>query len=80
MSTTTMPDDVPVTAREAYFFDLNGFIILRNVLTPEHLTELNTILDNIKQLQPPLAPGEWYGGVHAHSYGGAEGICDLENG
>jgi Phytanoyl-CoA dioxygenase (PhyH) len=74
MSTTTMRDDVPVTAREAYFFDLNGFIILRNVLTPEHVAEMNAILDSIKQLQPPLAPGEWYGGVHAHSYGGAEGI------
>jgi hypothetical protein len=70
----TTLNDLPVTAREAYFFDLNGFITLRNVLTKEHLAELNAILDNIKQLQPPLAPGEWYGGVHAHSYGGAEGI------
>jgi hypothetical protein len=73
MSTNPI-NDMPVTAREEYFFDLNGFIVLRNVLTSAHLTELNAILDNIKQLQPPLAPGEWYGGVHAHSYGGAEGI------
>ena len=69
-----MTDDIPVTPREEYFFDLNGFVILRNVLTPEHVAELNAILDAIKTLQPPLAPGEWYGGVHAHSYGGAEGI------
>ncbi len=67
-------DDAPVTAHEVYFFDLNGFIILRNVITPSHLAELNATLDRIKELQPPLKPGEWYGGVNAHSYGGAEGI------
>ncbi len=71
---TDVCNDAPVTPHEEYFFDLNGFVILRNVLTLEHVAELNTILDAIKTLQPPLAPGEWYGGVHAHSYGGAEGI------
>ena len=81
---TTMPSpadtpqspapDAPVTAREEYQFDLNGFLILRNVLSPSHVAEMNAILTDITRLDPPLAAGEWYGGVHAHSYGGSEGI------
>lgn len=78
MTTTTSSGsttaDVPVTAREEYMFDLNGYLILKNVLTKSHVAEMNAILDGIKQLTPPLAKGEWYGGVHAHNYGGAEGI------
>jgi Phytanoyl-CoA dioxygenase (PhyH) len=66
--------DVPVTAREEYFFDLNGFIVLKGVLDPDHVDAMNSVLDNIMSLQPPLSAGEWYGGVHAHSYGGAEGV------
>ena len=67
-------EDVPVTPREEYFFDLNGFIVLRNVLTKSHVAEMNAILTEIASLDPPLRQGEWYGGVHTHSYGGAEGI------
>lgn len=66
--------DVPVTPREEYFFDLNGFLVLKNVLTKSHVAEMNAILTGIAQLDPPLGAGEWYGGVHTHSYGGAEGI------
>lgn len=72
---TTEPTvDTPVTARDEYFFDLNGFLILKNVLTKSHVAEMNAILNSITCLEPPLRPGEWYGGVHAHTYGGAEGI------
>lgn len=67
-------DDAPVTPREEYLFDLNGYLILKKVLTPSHVAELNALLDTLTHLDPPLAPGEWYGCVHAHSYGGAEGI------
>ena len=73
-SDSAMPPDAPVTAREEYLFDLNGYLILRNVLTSEHVAQMNAILTNITSLTPPLGAGEWYGGVHAHSYGGAEGI------
>ena len=66
--------DVPVTAREEYLFDLNGYLILKNALTKSHVADLNALLTDITRLAPPLARGEWYGGVHAHSYGGAEGI------
>ena len=66
--------DVPVTQHDEYFFDLNGFLILKGVISADHLKELNAVLDTIAALDPPLAPGEWYGGVHTHSYGGAEGV------
>ena len=66
--------DSPVTARDEYFFDLNGFVVLRQVLSPEHVAEMNAILTEITHLDPPLHAGEWYGGVQAHSYGGSEGI------
>lgn len=69
-----MSEDLVVTPREAYFFDLNGFIILRNAISPDHIAELNATLDTILALDPPLRTGEWYGGVQAHSYGGAEGV------
>jgi hypothetical protein len=70
---TSLPD-IAVTAREEYMFDLNGYLILKNVLTKSHVAEMNAILDGITTLDPPLGQGEWYGCVHAHSYGGAEGI------
>ncbi|MES2460166.1 MAG: hypothetical protein V4671_06260, partial [Armatimonadota bacterium] len=68
------PADLPVTSREEYMFDLNGYLILKNVLTKSHVAEMNAILTNITSLTPPLGAGEWYGNVHAHSYGGSEGI------
>lgn len=70
----TPPDDTPVTDREEYMFDLNGFIVLRNVLSKEHVAEMNAVLDTISNLDPPLSRGEWYGGVHVHNYGGKDGI------
>ena len=65
--------DAPVTPREEYLFDLNGFVVLKDVLTRAHVAEMNAILTDLTHLDPPLRPGEWYGCVHAHSYGGAEG-------
>jgi hypothetical protein len=73
-TTTAGPDDAPVTPREEYLFDLNGYVVLRNVLAADHVAEMNAVLDGITRLDPPLGPGEWVGCVHAHSYGGAEGI------
>ena len=76
--TTTLPDttvpDAPVTPREEYQFDRNGYLILKNVLSKSHVAELNGTLNRITGLEPPLAQGEWYGGVHAHSFGGKDGI------
>lgn len=53
------------TDLETYLFDLRGYLHLENALSGEEVGELNACLDEI----PPLAPGEWYGHVHAHTYG-----------
>ena len=73
-ASTTADTDAPVTPREEYLFDLNGYLILKNVLTKSHVAEMNALLTDITRLDPPLGAGEWYGCVHAHTYGGAEGI------
>ena len=75
---TSTPHETAATSPAAsalddYLFDLNGYLMLRGVLTPQHVGEMNAILDNLMSLEPPLRPGEWYGCVHAHSYGGKEG-------
>jgi hypothetical protein len=73
-SPTSTIADAPVTPHEEYLFDLNGYVILKNVLTNSHVAEMNALLTDITRLDPPLRHGEWYGCVHAHTYGGAEGI------
>jgi hypothetical protein len=62
-----------VTPMEEYLFDLRGFLVLRNVITPDHLAEINRSLDSILALDPPLQKGEWHGGVLAHTFGGKDG-------
>ncbi|MCC7193822.1 MAG: phytanoyl-CoA dioxygenase family protein [Phycisphaeraceae bacterium] len=59
-----------VTDRDKYFFDLQGFIVRRGVLTSAEVRELNDSLDAI----PKLQPGQWYGGLHGHTYGTKDGI------
>ena len=34
-----------LTANEKYLFDLNGFLVLRNVLSPEMIADANTAID-----------------------------------
>ncbi|NBD38103.1 MAG: hypothetical protein GVY10_06005 [Verrucomicrobia bacterium] len=63
-----------VTDRERFFFDLQGYLVLENAIDPEHVKACNEVLDGIINLDPPLKHGEWYGGVHAHTFGGADGV------
>ncbi|MBM3276851.1 MAG: phytanoyl-CoA dioxygenase family protein [Candidatus Handelsmanbacteria bacterium] len=58
------------TDLETYLFDLQGFVVLRQALSPAEVAELDTCLDTI----PRLAPGEWHGYVHAHTYGTRDGL------
>ncbi len=60
-----MPSD-----REIYFFDLRGYIVLPGAVSATEVTELNACLDSV----PHLQAGEWFGYVHAHSYGGSVGL------
>ncbi len=62
-----------VDPMQAYLFDLRGYIVVPNAIDPDHLRQLNDTIDRIIHLQPPLKAGEWYGCVHAHSFGGKDG-------
>ena len=55
---------------EIYFFDLRGYLILKNALTIDEVAELNAALDLI----PPIKKGEWYGYVHGQSFGENDGL------
>ena len=55
---------------ETYLFDLKGYILKKNALSCEEVKQLNTGIDTIM----PLEPGEWFGHVHAHSYGTNDGL------
>lgn len=65
---------VGLSAMDTYLFDLRGYLVLKGAIARDHVAELNGIIDDVIRLEPPIKPGEWYGGVHAHSYGGVDGI------
>ncbi len=62
------------TASDDFFFDLNGFLILKNAVEPELLDQLNTAFDNF----PPLQQWEWMGNAQRRDYTGDTGF-ELHN-
>jgi hypothetical protein len=58
------------TEMEIYLFDLRGYLILKNALTPEEVDELNAGLDALL----PAESGEWIGYVHATNFGANDGL------
>ena len=59
-----------VTERERYFFDLNGFLLLKGALSKDEVADINAGIDALL----PIQPGEWKGYVHGHNYGDDDGI------
>ncbi len=57
-----------------YFFDLNGFILLRNVIDLDHIQRLNDAIDEC----PELGFGEWYGNIQRLDNNGNAGL-ELQN-
>jgi len=56
---------------DRYLFDLRGFVVIKGALGADEITACNQTLDAML----PVAPGEWRGHVHGHSYsGGPEGV------
>lgn len=53
-----------------YLFDLRGYLILDNTLTPAQLLTINQWID----AQPKVGMGEWIGHIETHTYSGSEGI------
>lgn len=66
---TTAPPATGLTERERYFFDLQGFLLLRGALDEAEVGALNGVLDAI----PPLEKGAWYGWVRGHGFGSSDG-------
>ena len=58
------------TELEKYFFDLNGYIIIKNAISVKELDACNKIINNLQSIKN----GEWHGHVHGHNYGGKEGL------
>ena len=52
-----------------YLFDLLGYRIIEQAISPDQLQGINDWID----AQPPRQPGEWVGNVHVHSYQGHDG-------
>ena len=52
------------TPHDDFFFDLRGYIILKNAVAPDLLDELNGAFDNF----PPLESGEWWGNAQRRDY------------
>ena len=59
-----------VSDRDIYFFDLRGYIIIRGALSAAEVKACNECLDAV----PIKEPGQWYGGVHGHTYGTKDGL------
>jgi hypothetical protein len=65
------------TAREEYEFDLKGYSLTPGALSPAELAAINRWIDGLQPFKPP---GEWYGHVETHSYYGASGAGEIDDG
>lgn len=63
------------TQMEDYLFDLRGYLVLKEAISPEEVKRLNEAIDAI----PPLQNGEWHGNVQGHSYHGDIDGRNLQN-
>lgn len=70
MATSIYPEAAPPTERETYFFDLHGFVIVRNALSRAEVAACNGVIDSLQHLKKD----EWSGWVQGHDYGGKEGL------
>jgi hypothetical protein len=52
-----------------YLFDLLGYRVLEQAISPDQLQRINDWVD----AQPPRQPGDWVGNIHVHSYQGHDG-------
>lgn len=73
-TSTTAGGHAGIDPRDRFFFDLNGFLVLRGALDADHLRDINAHIDRYTHMHPPLKRDEWVGGVHAHSFTGNEGL------
>jgi hypothetical protein len=58
------------TDREIYLFDLRGYLLLRDALSPQEVAACNAGIDAIL----PIEEEEWVGYVHGHSFKDNDGV------
>lgn len=58
------------TDREIYLFDLRGYLILRNALSPAEVSACNATVDAML----PIEEEQWVGYVHGHSFKDNDGV------
>ena len=58
------------TEMETYLFDLRGYIILKNALSPQEVSDLNAGIDALL----PAEHNEWLGYIHATNFGAKDGL------
>jgi ectoine hydroxylase-related dioxygenase (phytanoyl-CoA dioxygenase family) len=61
-------------ALDDYFFDLNGYIILKNAIDQNLVAEVNMFIDHL----PPLEYGQWLGNAQRRDYNKHTGL-ELHN-
>ena len=59
-----------VTKRERYFFDLNGYLLLKGALSKQEVADINAAIDALL----PVGHNEWKGYVHGHNFGDNDGL------
>jgi hypothetical protein len=53
---------IGMTDEERYLFDLQGYLVLRDVLAPDHLSRLNAEMDRIEAMDHAYLISRWGGG------------------
>lgn len=70
-----MTNQAIISDRDRYFFDLNGYLILRNALSGDEVAEMNHTYDAVqKAVESFGAPKGYVGQVHVHNSGRQEGL------
>ena len=62
------------TDMEEYLFDLNGYLILKNALTPAQIAACNATYDEIEEAARSISGRGWWGNVAVNNSGQQEGI------
>lgn len=63
-----------LTDKDIYLFDLRGYLVLKGAISPDHVAEINSILDSMRDVQP----GGWRGFVHGHFFASAKEGLNLQ--
>ena len=70
----TTPVAPAVNDMDRYLFDLNGYLILKQALTPAQVAACNATYDEIEEAAKAIAGRGWWGNVAVNNSGRQEGI------